>query len=99
MPSQHVVYGLVDPRCPDVIRYVGKTSHMAQRKYRYRKDAENPAKRAPVLNWWRVLPEPPIFVILAAVETLADLDECERWWIRRLQRLTFTLVCHRRNIE
>jgi len=49
LPERAYIYGLYDPRCPDVIWYVGKTNNPYNRLQYYRKDPSN----TPIYRWFR----------------------------------------------
>lgn len=51
VPEKAYIYGLFDPRCPDVIWYVGKTNNQRTRLQYYRKDKST----TPVYKWFRRL--------------------------------------------
>lgn len=50
-PAEAHIYGLYDPRIPDVIWYVGKTNNAHNRLQYYRKDSST----TPVYRWFRRL--------------------------------------------
>lgn len=51
IPEKAYIYGLYDPRIPDVIWYVGKTNNPRTRLQYYRKDSST----TPVYRWFRRL--------------------------------------------
>jgi uncharacterized Zn finger protein (UPF0148 family) len=55
VPEKAYIYGLFDPRCPDVIWYVGKTNNHRTRLQYHRKDALCVERPTPVQKWIRRL--------------------------------------------
>lgn len=76
IPQFAHIYGLFDPRCPNVIWYVGKTNNPHNRLQYYRKDAST----TPVYRWFRRLQNEGFEPKLRVLETcpFAEWKDRER---------------------
>lgn len=80
------IYKLVDPRSPDAVRYVGKTSReLHDRLYRHLREAALGLK-AHRFHWIRSLAKDGVTPSIIEIETVSDTDwpEREKYWIARL---------------
>lgn len=83
--AQPTIYGLVDPREPDRIRYVGQSLCAASRYASHIKPSNG--SRSLRDRWIAVLLADGIFAAMVLLErpTAADLDSCEATWIANLK--------------
>lgn len=83
-----LIYGLIDPLEPDVVRYVGQTRQGAAT--RFLKHLTTARRSACARSAWiRELLQAgrsPDMVLLETVSLSADLDARERWWITALRQ-------------
>lgn len=82
-----IIYGLVDPRRPVEIRYVGQTIRGPhQRLAQHIADAQY---KGPKANWLKSLISlglHPDMVLLEKVRPEADINALERWWIIAMRK-------------
>lgn len=76
------IYGLIDPRKPALIRYVGQTYDLRHRLGTHRNNKE----RSPFGDWALSLREekiPMSYIILETVQSLGEASEREAFWIEQ----------------
>jgi hypothetical protein len=81
-----VIYGLVDPREPARVRYVGQAVNAEARMAGHLNGRSRPPR--PMEAWLTALRTEgvtPDMVLLERVPRGADLDACERYWIHAMR--------------
>ncbi len=85
------IYGLADPRAPEIVRYVGQSIQPRQRLWGHLAEARSKSRslHVPVYRWMRRLLKSGLAPVIAALEYVPahQLDDRERYWISRLNRM------------
>src|SRR5262245_58606806 len=80
------IYALVDPRLPNVWRYVGRSFHPTSRRFQHARRPTSPAPGATCNELWiaqlRSENLLPSVIILESCESLSDATLREKIWIR-----------------
>lgn len=80
-----VVYGLVDPRQPELVRYVGRAEVAAVRLGAHVKSAREDSAKGRWLRDMLAQGHYPDMVLLERAAANADLDSLEAWWIHHMR--------------